>query len=88
MGGLAFTYADSPISDGTSIWINTLLVVPNYRSKGIAGSLISEAEAIAAAANIPMLFVYSGVPIVYKNLGWMIVNTSEENTVLSKRLLP
>ena len=39
-GGLVFTAAKSPLSDELAIWINAVLVAPEYRRQGVGSRLI------------------------------------------------
>lgn len=86
LGGLTFTHAPSPIDDISTIWINTVLVIPEHRGKGVASLLIRRAEQNAAASEISTLFVYSEVPDLYIKLGWRAISKTGGSVVLQKEL--
>lgn len=84
IGGLAFTFYPHPVSEIQVLWINAVLVLPQWRGQGVASELIKAAEVKAARAGSSELFVYSDVPKLYTNLGWSKVTENKKFQVLSK----
>lgn len=84
IGGLAFTTYPKPDDRGSGVWINALFVAPDFRGQGIASTLVRAAEAKAKAHGIADLFVYTDVPQLYQNLGWLVLREGDENLVLTK----
>ena len=87
IGGLAFTQAPSPIEDKPSTWINALFVLPEFRGLGIAHQLVTYAQSLARRQSIEHLFVYTHLPALYEELGWVALQRSQNNTVLTYRNL-
>ena len=87
LGGLSFTTFHRPESARIGVWISALLVAPTHRKKGIASQLIRSAEHETNRLNLSELFVLTDLPILYQRLGWTIVGTDRDNTILSKVLL-
>jgi GNAT superfamily N-acetyltransferase len=86
IGGLAFTAYPVPGGTNLGVWINVLIVAPEHRGKGVGSRLIVAAEAEASRSNATALFVYSKVPRLYQNNGWVELSTSDESSVLQKVL--
>ena len=85
-GGLAFTSFSRPGSDVLAVWINALLVVPDYRRMGVATRLVGEAEVEAIRVGCAELFVRTDVPDLYRRLGWRVIETNHPDVVLVKAL--
>ena len=86
LGGLGFTVFTKPDSKKNGIWINTLLVAPKHRKKGIGSQLIKAAESHANSTKVHELFVYTDKQCLYEKLGWTIVDDTKESKVLRKTL--
>ena len=86
VGGLAFSSFANPNKEEASVWINALLVEPEYRGKGYASKLIQKAEAEAVKVGIPELFVLSEFSGLYRKQGWSVIQTSGSDSVLAKLL--
>lgn len=84
LGGLAFSSFPIPGSEEIGVWVNALLVTPEHRSIGISSQLVQAAEVEAECIKVKELFVYTDVPKLYLKLGWSIVDSSGESTVLKK----
>lgn len=84
MGGLAFTTYPRPDGRAPGVWINALFVAPDFRGQGIASKLVRAAELESGGQDIPALFVYTDIPHLYQNLGWLVVEEHGENVVLTK----
>ena len=84
LGGLGFTSFSIPGASKTGLWVNTLLVAPEYRNIGIGSKLVLTAEAEAARSMERELFVYTDVPDLYQRLGWIIVDDTNESKVLKR----
>jgi len=85
-GGLVFSTFQSPHSDQVEVWINAVFVDPLYRGQHIGSALISLAENSARQQRIDSLFVFTQIPSLYTNLGWQLVEQTNADCVLSKKL--
>jgi predicted N-acetyltransferase YhbS len=57
-----------------SPWLASLLVLPEFRCRGIGARLVNEAVAIAARFGIPRLYLYTDdAAAFYARLGWSMV---------------
>lgn len=86
VGGLSFTYSKVPGTTDTALWINTLLVAPAFRRKGIASELIRAAERRVALGGIRELYVFTRVAQLYRQLDWCMVGHAAESCILRKEL--
>jgi GNAT superfamily N-acetyltransferase len=84
LGGLSFTSSSIPNTDNFGLWINTVLVSPEHRGSGLGSQLVKAAEVEATRIQAKELFVYSDAPELYRKLGWIIVDSQGESTVLKK----
>ncbi len=80
LGGLAFSLWPHPGSNSIAIWINGLLVKPEYRNRRIATKLVKE-----AMLQEKLIFVVTEYPRLYKNLGWSELSKNEKGVVLTYR---
>ena len=85
-GGLMFSRFHKPNGEGLGLWVNALFVAPQYRRKGIASLLVQAAETEAASAGERELYALTDVPQLYQNLGWQLVQTDTEGTVVGTQL--
>lgn len=68
-----------------TLWINALFVLDAERSKGLGTQLLT--EAVANARHFAdELYVYTDVPEWYENRGWAVIESTDDNTVLRRRL--
>jgi GNAT superfamily N-acetyltransferase len=81
-GGLAFIAAKSPLSDGFPIWINAVLVVPEYRRQGVGSRLIQAAQEVARRAGVPRLYALTELPDLYSKLNWSILSNDGADFVM------
>lgn len=72
-------------------WLAGVFVQPSFRGRGYATALIRQAEAFAAAASTPILWLYtSTAEPFYVRLGWQRAGIEQENgheVVLMRRYL-
>ncbi len=87
IGGLSFTDFPSPGNNEPGIWLNVLLVLPEYRSKGVGTDLVKFAAQEAKLFQLSQIFVYTDIPDFYKRLNWQIVDNSGDKTVLKLDLI-
>ncbi len=80
VGGLAFTSAALPQRDKLELWINGLLVLPEFRRQGIATRLI-KAAVEAASGFCESLYVFTDVPPLYEQLDWELVMVHEGSSI-------
>lgn len=82
IGGLAFTCAPSPDAASAAVWVNAVIVHPEFRGHGIARSLIQAAASKVAEHDIDVLFVHTDIPDLYSKAGWSVVTSQDANSVL------
>ena len=87
IGGLSFTTALRPGGDDVCVWINTVLVQPEYRGQGIASTLIQAGEQVAYDLGVSELFVLSEYPALYTKRNWVLLATHEDASILTKQLI-
>lgn len=78
IGGLAYSYFKEPHGDSDVIWLNALLVLPEWRGQGIASELINRGIKQASNALQSHLYVYTNVPNLYQSLDWSVVDIESE----------
>ncbi len=86
VGGLSYTAYAKPESDETGLWINTLIVDPEYRGRKIASLLIKAAEESAIDLKYQEIFVFTNIPVLYEKNGWIKLSEENNDHVLTKRL--
>ena len=86
VGGLSFTWFRSEGDSEIKLWINAVLVKPQFRGRGIATSLISEAAQIASNTDEKELYVYTEIPDLYTKLNWQKVRCHGPNNILKRAL--
>jgi len=86
VGGLSFNWSAIPGTQELALWINTLLVAPQFRRRGIGSQLVAAAEDCAERSGVGDLYVYTGIPAIYRKLGWQLIEITGGNTVLKKAL--
>ncbi|MFT6435863.1 MAG: GNAT superfamily N-acetyltransferase [Candidatus Azotimanducaceae bacterium] len=85
-GGLAFSTFSHPTREVISVWINALLVEPEYRGEGHGSNLVRAAEVEAEKFKLKELFVLTEFPRLYQNLGWSIIKSAGSDCVLVKSM--
>jgi len=83
-GGLSFTTALLPDPAMEAVWINAVMVLPEFQRRGFASKLINLGCATANAFGTDRLFVYTDVPDLYIKLGWREVSRDEGGHVFTK----
>lgn len=78
IGGLAYSYFKEPNGDSDVIWVNALLVLPEWRGQGIASELINRGIKQVSNTHQTHLYVYTNVPNLYQSLDWSIVDIESE----------
>lgn len=86
IGGLAFTRYPAPKTDVMALWVNALLVKPDFRKQGVSKRLIEMAMQQALMLGETRLYVYTHIPYLYESIGWVIEEQNEEHFVLSYSL--
>ncbi|RKF20085.1 GNAT family N-acetyltransferase [Alginatibacterium sediminis] len=77
IGGLAFSLWQDPEASDTVIWINGVVIDERFRRLGIASQLISAAMKVQTP-----LFVLADIKAIYEKLGWTLVKTDNDGSVL------
>jgi len=85
-GGLAFAGAKAPLSDERAIWINAVLVAPEYRRQGLGSQLIAAAERSAVQFGISRLYALTELPTLYSKLDWSILSNDGIDFVMARQL--
>jgi predicted N-acetyltransferase YhbS len=71
-----------------SPWLAALYVLPECRRRGIGGVLVNAAVAKATAFGAEQLHLLTiGREQFYANLGWQVVDRSEEKVVMSRKMV-
>jgi predicted N-acetyltransferase YhbS len=86
VGGLSFTYSSIPGTQELALWINTLLVAPEFRRMGIGNKLITAAESCVELFGADQLYVFTEIAEIYQKLGWHIHSNIGKSTVLRKEI--
>lgn len=61
-------------------WLAGVFVVPHARGRGYAARLVAAVEQAAAAAGIPMIWLYtSKAERIYARVGWETIETVQHN---------
>ncbi|MEQ8955581.1 MAG: GNAT family N-acetyltransferase, partial [Gammaproteobacteria bacterium] len=79
VGGLAYTSALVPGTGRLGLWINAVMVIPQYRRQGIATELIRHALAKAALTTHNRLYVFTDRPELYK--GWKLLQQLDGSSI-------
>jgi N-acetylglutamate synthase-like GNAT family acetyltransferase len=66
-----------------AIWINAVLVAPEYRRQGVGSGLIRAAEEAARRVGIPSLYALTEVPDLYSKLSWSVFNHEGADFVMA-----
>jgi GNAT superfamily N-acetyltransferase len=82
-GGLAFIAAKSPLSDELAVWINAVLVAPEYRRQGVGSRLIKAAQEAARRAGVLRLYALTELPDLYSRLHWSILSNDGADFVMT-----
>ena len=82
-GGLAFIAAKSPVSDGLAVWINAVLVAPEYRRQGVGRQLIEAAQEVARRVGVRRLYALTELPDLYAKLNWSILSNNGTDFVMT-----
>ena len=77
LGGLVFSVWPSPETGEMSVWINGLIVKPEFRRKGVATKLIQKAVEVNS-----LLYVKTDIEDLYKNIGWVVVSEDGSDKIL------
>lgn len=82
-GGLAFISATSPLGDGLAVWINAVLVAPEYRRQGVGTRLIEAAQEAAGRLRVRRLYALTELPDLYTRLNWSIFSNDGADFVMT-----
>ena len=92
VGTAGLVHADLDTRPDLTPWLAGVFVQPAFRGRGYATALVKRAEAFAAAAFVPVLWLYTlTAEPFYERLGWRRAGIERENghaVVLMKRSLP
>jgi GNAT superfamily N-acetyltransferase len=79
VGTASFVINDLPSRPDLTPWLASVLVRPQFRGRGYSVPLIQHVEAVAAAASVPTLWLYtwSAEPL-YARLGWQRVGVERD----------
>ena len=80
VGGLSFVRYAHPSRMELSLWINSLLVIPAWRRKGVGSALVKSAMHVVPPDT--ELFVFTDVPDLYLGLAWTLIPSEMEGKVL------
>ncbi len=77
LGGLVFSLWPNPETGEICIWINGVIVKPEYQKQGVATKLIQKATQTNS-----LLFVNTDIENLYKKIGWSITGVGDSGTIL------
>ena len=78
VGTVSLKYHDLDLRPGLDPWLGALLVLPEWRRRGIATMLMRRVLDIASRLKLPELFLWtSSAEGLYLKLGWEIVERME-----------
>jgi len=77
-----FRRADDTVE---TLWINALYVIEAERSRGLGSRLVSAAIDLAGSW-VEELYVYTDVPAWYEHRGWTVIESTDGDSVLRRRL--
>lgn len=80
VAGLSFVRHPHPSQNKMSLWINSLLVLPDWRRKGVGSALVH--SAMQAVPPDTELFVLTEVPNLYLKLSWLLIESRKDGKVL------
>ncbi len=84
VGGLSFL--KEVVSDKENyLWVNSLYIKNEYRSRGIASSLLEDAELISISLGFQELYAFTDKPILYKKRNWIVFDDRGKNFVMVKK---
>lgn len=91
VGTASLAHKDLAARPDLTPWLAGVFVEPAYRGRGHAVSLVRHVEAFAAAASVPLLWLYTWTAEpLYARLGWEKVGLERDKgqeVVLMRRLL-
>lgn len=89
LGGITFISGKIPNSTKFGTWINTVIVSPAHRRKGIASKLIISAQVTAQRVGVSEIFVLTELPALYRQLGWenVVYENSDNDFILKKNVI-
>jgi N-acetylglutamate synthase-like GNAT family acetyltransferase len=91
VGTASFVKSDLPSRRDLTPWLASVLVLPPFRGRGHSATLVKQVEAVAAAASVRTLWLYTwSAEPVYARLGWQRVGLERDTdrdleVVLMKR---
>ena len=77
VGGIVFSLWPDPIENQISIWVNGVIVKPEFRRQGIATKLIT-----TAMKKVPCLYALTEIQDLYSKLGWIPIKDSDRGVIL------
>jgi GNAT superfamily N-acetyltransferase len=78
VGMVSLKYHDLDIWPGPDPWLGGLLVLPDWRGRGIAAVLIRRAIELAKKLKLPQLLLWtSSAEGLYLRLGWQVIQRME-----------
>jgi GNAT superfamily N-acetyltransferase len=78
VGTVSLKYHDLEIRPGLDPWLGALLVLPDWRGRGVATLLMHRAVAIAGQLSVRQLFLWtSSAEGLYLKLGWQVTERAD-----------
>jgi GNAT superfamily N-acetyltransferase len=78
VGTVSLKYHDLDIRPGPDPWLGALMVLPEWRGRGIASTLMRRVVDVARELKVPQLFLWtSSAEGLYLKLGWQIVERAD-----------
>jgi predicted N-acetyltransferase YhbS len=78
VGTVSLKFQDLDIRPQLDPWLGALLVLPDWRERGIASRLMQRAVEVARTLNVARLYLWtSSAEGLYRKLGWQVVERAE-----------
>ena len=75
VGSVSLKYDDLPVRPGLNPWLASLIVIADYRGRGIGSMLLKAAEATATEAGVKRLYLYTHTAnALYEGKGWSFLD--------------
>lgn len=84
VGALAYSLFKEPQKETKVVWIDAVFVLPEYRNKGIASTLIDTSIEQLTNYKQSYLYAYTNIPELYSALGWFV---AEEGKILDNEVM-
>ncbi len=78
IGVLAYKRSQAGFQSVPELWVNALLVSPEFRRRGVATTLVMFGSQASYVSPATRLFVYTNIPQLYFPCGWRELHKKDE----------